>query len=321
MKKYFVFAAAVIALAACSSEEENVQTWNGEIRLSAVNVVQTRAAQGIQSTAFDNGEKVDVFINENATTPSIEYPQPLVYTSGTGGVLTTSDEQYYPQSNGVNIFAVYPSGVAGTNVNATNVAFDVESDQSEEDAYKASDLMVGAPANNPVSKTSGTVQLTFKHCLSKININISAGDGITETDLQGATVTILNTTTGGTFNVQTGVVTANGAQAAATPITAGTLEVREDTGVQGISAIIIPQTFLAGRRFISIKYGGDQQTPATELFYTLPHGQAASVDFAAGYSYTFNITAKKSGLTLDGTTITDWTDYGDVFSGDATPTP
>lgn len=321
MKKYFVFAAAVIALAACSSEEENVQTWNGEIRLSAVNVVQTRAAQGIQSTAFDNGEKVDVFINENATTPSIEYPQPLVYTSGTGGVLTTSDEQYYPQSNGVNIFAVYPSGVAGTNVNATNVAFAVESDQSEEDAYKASDLMVGAPANNPVSKTSGTVQLTFKHCLSKININISAGDGIDPVDLQGATVTILNTTTGGTFNVQTGAVTDNGVQAAATPIIAGTLEVREDTGVQGISAIIVPQTVSAGRQFISIRYGGDQQTPATELFYTLPHGQAASVDFAAGYSYTFNITAKKSGLTLDGTTITDWTDYGDVFSGDATPTP
>ena len=319
MKKYFVFAAAVIALAACSSEEENVQSWNGEIRLSAVNVVQTRAAQGIQSTAFDEGEKIDVFINENATTPSIEYPQPLVYTSGTGGVLTTSDEQYYPQSNGVNIFAVYPSGVAGTNVNATNVAFAVESDQSEEDAYKASDLMVGAPANNPVSKTSGTVQLTFKHCLSKININISAGDGITETDLQGATVTILNTTTGGTFNVQTGEVTANGAQAAATPITAGTLEVREDTGVQGISAIIVPQTVSAGRQFISIRYGGDQQTPATELFYTLP--QAADVDFAAGYSYTFNITAKKSGLTLDGSTITNWQDYGDEFSGEATPTP
>lgn len=319
MKKYFVFAATVIALAACSSEEENVQSWNGEIRLSAVNVVQTRAAQGIQSTAFDEGEKIDVFINENATTPSIEYPQPLVYTSGTGGVLTTSDEQYYPQSNGVNIFAVYPSGVAGTNVNATNVAFAVESDQSEEDAYKASDLMVGAPANNPVSKTSGTVQLTFKHCLSKINININAGDGITETDLQGATVTILNTTTGGTFNVQTGVVTANGAQAAATPITAGTLEVREDTGVQGISAIIVPQTVSAGRQFISIRYGGDQQTPATELFYTLP--QAADVDFAAGYSYTFNITAKKSGLTLDGSTITNWQDYGDEFSGEATPTP
>lgn len=319
MKKYFVFAAAVIALAACSSEEENVQTWNGEIRLSAVNVVQTRAAQGIQSTAFDNGEKVDVFINENATTPSIEYPQPLVYTSGTGGVLTTSDEQYYPQSNGVNIFAVYPSGVAGTNVNATNVAFYVESDQREEDAYKASDLMVGAPANNPVSKTSGTVQLTFKHCLSKININISAGDGIDPIDLQDATVTILNTTTGGTFNVQTGAVTANGVQAAATPIIAGTLEVREDTGVQGISAIIVPQTVSAGRQFISIRYGGDQQTPATELFYTLP--QAASVDFAAGYSYTFNITAKKSGLTLDGSTITDWTDNPNVFSGEATPTP
>ena len=319
MKKYFVFAAAVIALAACSSEEENVQTWNGEIRLSAVNVIQTRAAQGIQSTAFDEGEKIDVFINEDGESSSGGYEQPVVYKSGTGGVLTTDETQYYPQSNGVNIFAVYPSGVAGTNVNATNVAFAVESDQSEEDAYKASDLMVGAPANNPVYKTSGTVQLTFKHCLSKININISAGDGIDPVDLQGATVTILNTTTGGTFIVKTGAVTANRAQAAATPITAGTLEVREDTGVQGISAIVFPQTVSAGSQFISIKYGGDQQTPATELIYTLP--QAADVDFAAGYSYTFNITAKKSGLTLDGSNITNWTDYGDEFSGEATPTP
>ena len=157
--------------------------------------------------------------------------------------------------------------------------------------------------------------------MSKININISAGDGIDPVDLQGATVTILNTTAGGTFNVISGAVTSNGAQAAATPITAGTLEVREDTGVQGISAIVFPQTVSAGSQFISIKYGGDQQTPATELFYTLPHGQAASVDFAAGYSYTFNITAKKSGLTLDGSNITNWTDYGDEFSGEATPTP
>ena len=73
MKKYFVFAATVIALADCSSEEENVQSWNGEIRLSAVNVVQTRAAQGIQSTAFDEGEKIDVFINEDGESSSGGY--------------------------------------------------------------------------------------------------------------------------------------------------------------------------------------------------------------------------------------------------------
>ena len=45
MKKYIFLASAVVALVACSSEEENVQTWNGEIRLSYVNVTQTRAGQ------------------------------------------------------------------------------------------------------------------------------------------------------------------------------------------------------------------------------------------------------------------------------------
>lgn len=321
MKKYILFASAVVALAACSSNEEFEQIGNCEIKLSSTLLVQTRAAQDIQSEAFESGESVAVFINEDSSSPSTHYDQPLQYDVENDGSLTTTNPQYFPQNgNGVKIYAVYPFEV-GQNVEVTETAaaFSVQSDQSSKDNYKASDLMVGETTSKPVYRTTSNVTLQFKHCLSKININISAGDGIDPVDLQGATVTILNTTAGGTFNVISGAVTSNGAQAAATPIIAGTLEVREDTGVQGISAIIIPQGVSAGSRFISIKYGGDQQTPATELFYTLP--QAADVDFAAGYSYTFNITAKKSGLTLDGSNITNWTDYGDEFSGEATPTP
>ena len=85
MKKYFIFAIAALALAACSNEEENVQAWNGEISLSAVSVSQsTRAAgQAVQSTLFDEGGSIDVFINENTTgTPSTTYEQPLVYYTG-----------------------------------------------------------------------------------------------------------------------------------------------------------------------------------------------------------------------------------------------
>ena len=324
MKKYIFLASAVVALAACSSNEEIEQIGKCEIKLSSTLEVQTRAAQGIQSTEFDEGESVAVFINENTTaeSPSVTYGQPLKYeVVGDNKSLTTTDPQYFPQNgNGVDIYAVYPYD-AGKNVTVTETAakFAVQDDQSTNDNYKASDLMVGRPQGSvTVYKTTSDVKLVFDHCLSKININVKAGDGLTTDDLQGAEVSILGITNSATFDVQTGVVTTEKLPAASS-IIVGTLSKREDNGeIAGISAIIIPQDVAAGTKFISIKIGGDQQTAPTELVYTLP--EAADMIFDNGFSYTFNITAKKSGLTVDGTNINNWQNAGET-DGEAIPMP
>ena len=320
MKKYIFLASAVVALAACSSNEEIEQIGKCEIKLSSTLEVQTRAAQGIQSTEFDQGQRVDVFINEDTDEEaSIKYDQPLYYTTGANGVLNPPSTQYFPQNgNGVNIIGLYPSGLT-TDVEATNVSFSVQSNQSDSASYKASDLMIGTPVgNNPVARTTSSIALKFKHYLSKININITAGDGLTTNDLVGAEVTILGITNSATFNVQTGVVTLD-KQPASSTITAGTLAKRQDNGeIAGISAIVIPQEVTAGSQFISIKIGGDQQTAPTELVYTLP--KAASMTFNPGYSYTFNITAKKSGLSVNSSSISQWEDGGST-NGEAIPMP
>jgi hypothetical protein len=314
MNKYFILATAAFALAACSSEEENEQAGKSEIRLcSTMNVIQTRAAgQDVQSTQFDSGEKVDIFINENTTgTATVTYTQPLTYTAGTGGALSITAAQYFPQNgNGIDIYGVYPSGIA-TDVNGTAVAFSVKDDQSTEANYKASDLMTGAPASNPVSRTTSAVPLSFKHCLTKINLNLIAGDGLTASDLQDAIVTINGTNTSATFNVKTGAVTTTAA-AAATPISLGTMTTNAEGNLVA-SAIIIPQAVTAGTRFISIELMTNGQSSGT-LSYTLP----AAVNFDASTAYTYNITAKKSGLSLSSSNITDWTNGGTV-NGDATP--
>ena len=114
MKKQLILAAAALALAACSNDE-NLNDGPVAIRLSSSLEVQTRAASGIQGSAFDEGESVDIFIteaveaDESATTT---YPQPLTYTTGTNGTMTppTGGQPYFPTSgNGVNIYAYYPS--------------------------------------------------------------------------------------------------------------------------------------------------------------------------------------------------------------------
>ena len=318
MKKYILFATAVVALAACSSNEEIDHITSCEIKLSSTLLVQTRAAQDIQSTAFDSGETVAVFINENTSgTASTTYEQPLKYTTGTGGALTTTTTQYFPQNgNGVTIYAVYPYD-AGKEVTVSeeSAPFSVQSDQSTDENYKASDLMVGSPTTTDkvVYRTTDEVALQFSHCLSKINVNISAGAGVNEEDLQGAIVTIYTGTNNASFNVQSGVVTAveSQGQAAMPSVSLGALTVTEDAGPIGMSGIIIPQTIQGGSQFITIRTTG--QTLAT-YSYSIPTG--AAKQFEAGYAYTYNITVLKSGLTVDNTTISPWQNGGST-NGDA----
>ena len=273
MKKYIILATAALALAACSNEEENVQAWNGEISLSAVSVSQsTRAAgQAVQSTLFDEGGSIDVFINENTTgTPTTTYEQPLVYYTG---------------------------------------------DQSTVVNYKGSDLMVGAPASNPVARTATTIPLIFKHCMTKINLNILPSDGLSISALDNAYVRIEGITNGATFNVKTGAVTAVERSDSAY-ISLGNMSVNNpDDKSIAVSAIMVPQTVAAGTPFIKITLNPTGAT-STTLTYTLPSG--ASITFDPSKVYTFNITARNSGLNIDSSTITPWTDGG-TFTGDAIP--
>ncbi|MBP5355721.1 MAG: fimbrillin family protein [Prevotella sp.] len=313
MKKYIFLASAVVALAACSSNEEFEQIGNCEIKLSSTLLVQTRAAQDIQSEAFESGESMAVFINEDSSSPSTHYDQPLQYDVEDDGSLTTTNPQYFPQNgNGVNIYAVYPYE-AGQNleVTETTAPFSVQFDQSSKDNYKASDLMVGETTSKPVYRTTDNVTLQFKHCLSKININIKVGDGVDANDLNDAIVTIYTRTNEATFDVQSGVITAVNSQAqASTPfVRAGNLTA-SGNGFEGMSAIIIPQDISAGSQFITIDTNNQ-----TTYRYSLPN-TVNLISFESGKAYTYNLTVRKSGLTLDSTNITDWDDGGSV-DGDA----
>lgn len=294
MKKYFVFVAAVLALAACSNNE-NLNDGPAVIRLSSSLEVQTRAATDIQGDAFDAGEQVDVFITENAQTPTITYPQPLVYTTETGGAMTPEGEQpYFPASgNGVNIYAYYPSE-AVTDMNASGVAFTVQADQRTDAAYKASDLMFGAAAN-PISKTADAVPVTFRHLLSKITVNLTPGDG--NPSLDGATVSLMNVRLDAQLTPSDGMVAeGTGTQDESVTVATGTVG----------SAIIPVQTVANGKQFIRV-----QLQTGGNLYYTLPQ----NATFQGGKVYTYNIKVNLTDLEVT-SSITDWTTDGD-YSGDS----
>ena len=219
------------------------------------------------------------------------YTQPLSYTADGAGNLT--NVQYWPaDGNGLFIYGIYPANAA-TTYNATGVEFTVQSDQSSDDDYMASDLMTGAPAANPVARVSTPVPLTFTHLLTKVDINLTAGTGFTSADLATATVSILGLKPTTTFDVQsTTVGTPSGT---ATDIIAG-------TGVT-TSAIIVPsQSVAAGTNFIKVSCAGGD--------YIYQMGTATT--FGASSVYTYNLTVNKTGITLSTASITAWTTIGAV---------
>lgn len=294
--KYLAIAAAATVFAACSNEENGVNEPT-PIRLSSsLTVVKTRAATDIQTTAFLENEKVDVFISEdgtNGTTTSNPYAQPLVYTTGTNGALTTAEQQYFPTGGdkGVNIHAVYPSGIVSA-FDETPVDFTVKPDQSEDADYKASDLMYGAPASNPVSPTYDAVVLTFKHLLSKVTVTLKAGNG--NPSLDGAKVELLNVYPKVKFTPSTQVLgTAEG-----TPINV-TVMTTTGSSLSG-SAVIVPQTL--AQQFIRVTLSDGKV-----LTGQLENNTAPAL--TAGYEYKYDITAHLSTLTIS-STIEPWNDGG-----------
>ena len=284
-EKLMMMAAALFALAGCDNEETG--NWAGEIRLGsnlAVQQVDTRAATGIQNDAFAIGENLDVYINEDVQkgqTPSTTYPQPLVYTTGSGGALSTATQPYFPSSgNGVNIYAVYPKDVAET--------FTVQTDQSTDAAYKASDLMHGLPqSGNPVARTKDKVNIQFRHLLSKVTIKLVAGTG--SPDLDGATVKLKSLKPSTTLTKADGSITE--ATGNATDITV------MNSGMSG-SAVVIPQT-AASANFVEVtlKSGGT-------LLGKLDDG--STPQFKGGHEFKYDITVNLTGLNITGS-IQPWT--------------
>lgn len=298
-KNLFVIAVATAVVTACSSDlDETSVVESCPVRLCTDGLTGiTRAGQSVQLTQFVADQQVGIFLAEDngngspitSGTNVTTYGQPLTYVADGAGNL--SNEQYWPQDgNGLHIFGVYPLAAATTAgaYNATGKSFSVQTDQTTDANYMASDLMTGLPTyGNPVARTTAAVPLTFTHLLTKIDVSLSTGDGFTSAELDAAVVTILGTKPSTTFNVQNATVGA--ASGDATDIIAG-------TGTT-TSAIIVPQALAADASFIQVTIGGGN------YIYKLP----AAITFASSTKYTYNLTVNKTGLTLNGTTITPWT--------------
>ena len=182
MKKYFyLFAAAAVALASCSSDDtiaENSSVGNQpqEISLFAVNQKATRAA--VQGSTFPNQSmEVTAYQSAGIVTPANYFAQTTFSQDGSTGIWKGS--RYWPLSSAtINFFAV--TGEATNNITIQNDLSGASVTYATNNQY---DIMYafgrGAVEQNGNALVfPANVPMAFKHALALINFQIKGSTAI-----------------------------------------------------------------------------------------------------------------------------------------------
>lgn len=183
----------------------------------------------------------------------------------------------------------------------------VESDQSGE-GYGQSDFLYAPPTNISFSNR-GSTTLRFKHLPAKVVVHLKNGDGLTEKDVQDATVTLVSqATTSGAINA------ADGSVAQTAPRNEGitpNVWVTPEVGyLKSVQALLVPQQ-MQNKKFIKVTVGtGDD---ARDYYYTPTEETDANLE--NGKQYAYEITVTKTELSVAPVTIGGWKDSDISGSG------
>ena len=295
--------AVLVALASCSNDHVISQPGAEDtpIRIQAnVGAVTTKAASDIQGSQFVNGESVNVYIYEHTTGGSATYnygTNGLVKCTADGSGNLNPGSIFYPQNgNGIDVYGVYPISVT-----ENQSQFSVNTDQSQDANYKASDLMYASCQTD--HRKGSDVNLTFVHELSKVTVELIPGTGFQDTDLDNAVVKIMNTYTACSIasldKSGIGSITASAIPSDINPVKIGTWS---NSTKAKMSAIVIPQTINAGDQLFEVTLDGI----STPYKYKIPIG-GNNVVFAGGKEYNYKLTIKIDGIGVT-SSINNWTD-------------
>ena len=321
--KFISACAVLVALASCSSDHELSQQ-SGEvtpIRIQTnVGGSTTRAGAGLyeQDNNFENGAKINVYIFENGgTTYTYGNSGLLEYTADGNGNLDVKETggssvpKYFPANgHGIDVYGIYPTSVTESE---SPQDFSVNTDQSGDTNYKASDLMYAECQSN--KKKGDNIALTFNHKLAKVIVILKKGNGLVNDDLNGAEVKIKDTYV--KCSIQSvnkssfGSITVSSDQGDKNDIKVGTWSTASNNETNGIAAIVVPQTVSKGTELFEVKLSNN-----AVYKYTIPSGAANDVVFAKGKVHTFTLTLTTSGISVT-SSIKNW-EQGTGVTGQAT---
>lgn len=301
-KQSILMVAALLLLAGCSNDNEGAATPEGDGR------VALEVSSGIESRAYDNkwesDDAIGIYMLKTGTATISEGAENRRYFTADGSsafTATTEQTIYFPlDGSKVDFIAYYPY-----QKNLTNGAFTL--DISTQTDLSAIDLMTAGTKTTeaePLDKNHYKVHFKFAHRLTKLELNIGTGRGITTEDLKGLKVEVTKQRTSGSYDPQFETFGVD-----SEPVQ--TVELNTNAGGTLAQAILLPTTAADGinpivtrREFLfTLKSTG-------EVFrWSVPDDKS----FERGDKNIYNITINRSGVEVTAT-IEKWNevDNGEI---------
>lgn len=285
---------------------------------AAAGVPQTRTTDGGDRWSPD--DPVGIFMltaggsltaSTNVLADNVQY---TVTDASTGSLSHSNGAPIcYPQRGNVDFIAYYPYGTASPEatkagmVNTTDYTYNISvTDQSDPAAI---DVLYAEKTD--VAKSGTAVALSFAHAMSKVTLNVKAGEGIAQADVRNLVASAV--VFGGmpvvaSMDLQDGALTVDAASKSPfSPLKAATAT---PTFNATFTAILVPQpagSTLTGRTVVFTLPG------IGGLTWDIPNSEP----FEAGTHYTYPVEIRRTGVTVGKPTITDWT-TNDNGTGTAT---
>ena len=313
-KKNVLFAAAALTLAACSNEDEMPNNGPVAAQVTAgIGGVQTRAS----GTTWGNGDAIGISTTSNTLT---QYTNMKYTTTGNGSFTHAADLGgeakgiFFQDATEVVTFrAYYPhSGDEGTEPGQIAVDTKNQTEQSTFDFLFATGA-TASKSSQTVTFTNETPETTgdaddhsFHHKMAQLNVTfrVSIDDGFAANQILDGTFNLGGLVHEGTFNTTDGTTTLTGSEEADWNITS--YPHTDAAPARTYSLILLPQDLSSNALNVAVSIDGQ----------TYHNNNDIHPNLQAGYTYTYTITVKKTGLVVSGCTITAWAG-GTTGEGDA----
>ncbi|MBR6306806.1 MAG: fimbrillin family protein [Bacteroidales bacterium] len=162
MKKYLYIAIAAILAAGCSSLMEQRNESPNEVRFTT-NISSFVTKSINPDSGFANGDAISVFAIEPFIVDNVKY-------TVSGNALKSDTPIYWPEdlTGGAYFGAIFPYKPDMSLADETGMVFSVKTDQSTQENYHASDMLLAEAEAMP----GEVVNLEFHHFFTRIDITI-----------------------------------------------------------------------------------------------------------------------------------------------------
>lgn len=284
--RHFALAALAISMAACTSDNENMNT-DGPVAAKFIADITPATRVNSEGTEWTEGDRIGV---TGAGFTNVPYKREYGMFVPDGTVI------YFDDTETKTFNAYYPYQAEGGTVTVSTAA---DKQGTGIDFLFAS----GATGNTHNPTVSFTGDHAFHHRMSLIKFTFKPGDGLIFNETEPAGYTLEGLKHEGTFDTATGTTAVTAA--VESPIT------MQLGGATTSQVIILPQGVTIPLD-LSVSYNGQSYKATLKL----PETPTANF-YTAGYAYTYNITLNNNGIEVSEPTITPWKD-GDSFNANST---